>query len=217
MDKKNKINFNKIKNLLFSYIVEIYYYEEYLDNIYNSINQEEYHRGYIINLNDFDKLKKELNYKYLKNFLFYNINKYLKEEVHKLIINKNIIKIPKIKQMKYTRPSELINLIKNYNNEFIVINTELYEVICKRENTNNEFIKYIIDNKNSTLKILNDFGNIIFKFNNNILNYYFFIKVENNINKELYNIIQAIVEYYYFENKIKKDLNTNQYKYRVFN
>ena len=95
-----------------------------------------YTDGHLINMKDFEDLKKKVDYKTNKNS--YVANKEIKDS-EKIFIYKDL----EIKSSKY-----LTNMLLN-GNEYIIVDSSFYKIICEKGKKNSESIEYIYaKNKN---------------------------------------------------------------------
>ena len=176
-------------------------FEKYLEDIYsidNSYGKE--HKGYLINLKDYEKLKE--------------ISDNNKDNIN--VSEKNF----RINQIEFKTPQYLINMILN-GNKYICINTALWELICDKNKKNESPISYSVNKNNVTFSLDNKY--LSFSRNKNIIDE---IALNNsNTYKSNYEkiarIIDSAIKYYNFENKIlndlkkKKDSNSSTYDYLV--
>ena len=127
----NQKNLAIIINKFYYYCESIYNYEKYINNIYELKGENE-HRGYLIDLEELEKLKEDINYNiYIKN----------RKEEYDESINIKIgelnsmyksIEFKKIEILNIKTSEELLNILKTKKN-FILINIELCNIICKKE------------------------------------------------------------------------------------
>ena len=200
---------SELKNKILDYILSINKYEKYIKEIYKMPIFHKCLSGYIINLRTYIELKNIIHYKVLNKFIKEEDNKQesLSNEIQKLIETEKISE-PKIniEQLNYKTSSEFIELIEK-RNEYLLINEEFWNILCKNEpNENARPIDYYI-NYSKLVLILKDKSQINFELNSkNILRKKSYIYTINYINDNLFDYAQSIVEYYIFENKIKNDL-----------
>jgi len=164
-------------------------FENYLKEIYSYAYSCKEHRGYLINLNDYNAIKK----------IVFNKNNRL-----------NPRNIPKINQIEIKTPIHLIGMILN-KNQFIFINTELWLILCDKIKRADPPIMYTIAHNNLTFNLDNQ--ELYFKADNNFINIKTF-NLELNYNKNISKIKQirnAFHSYYLFEDKISKDLKSKNF------
>ena len=210
MNEKDKITPDKLREKISNYVSSIYNFEKYIENIYNPSIEKIYHEGYIINLKDFNQLKSNIQYEYLKQILINKNSALYLGKIGELINIKGIINILSIDQEKFISPTELINSLNNKSN-YLLINKALWRCICKIEKQNEPCITYFIDNSKIILLFDNN-HNICFKKNKNILNKESYL---NGIHiNELINLVEPIIEYYNLEHNflanLKNKLNAHK-------
>ena len=169
-------------------------FEKYIKDIYstNNSNGKEY-KGYLISLKDYERIQ-------------YNI--------------KDSEKNFKINQIEFKTPQYLINMILN-GNKYIFINTDLWELICDNDKNYQSPIIYKVNSYDITFSL--DKIKLSFRHNKNIID-------KNTLNisysyesnyKKITKIVDSVIKYYNFENKIMKDLkninafNINTYGYLI--
>ena len=167
-------------------------FENYLKNIY--INQFKnpsynyYEKGYIINLENYEKIK----------------------DINQTPPSPNGMKnISKIDQIPFKTSSFLINMIYN-GNEYIIINKRLWKNICVEGKENESPINYYIQNNYLVLKLDKD---LFFSINNrNIIRKEDYFLINNSNYKsnfdEIEKIYGSIKKYDEFENKFLNDLKS---------
>ena len=162
-NESHNINKNDIKNHLIKCCFFISEYEKYLINIYSNLNNNYFqHRGYLIDRKKYEEYKKELQYDiYIKGE-----NEY-QQKINELNSSHNSINIKQFEQVEFKSPEDLLDKLLN-NNEYIFINTTLWQSICINGKENEDYIKYYINNSDLYFSLNNK--NIYFKHNNNILN-----------------------------------------------
>ena len=188
---------NKNEKVILKYIKAIHNFEEDLISI--SRTKKTNIKGYLINLDDLDNLKKKLNYndkvKKITNLGFVQLS-----DSEKIFTIEDI----KIKTSQY-----LLNMIY-YNNKYIMINEQLWKVLCEKGrekenpilyNLDSNIMTFQLDNKKLTFKQNEKNRNIIDKDTYDDLTY------GDSVHeiKEIYNDIN---KYYKFEkvflNEIKE-------------
>ena len=120
----------------------IYSFEEGFLKLINNNNVERV--GYLINLNDYEDLKKTTKYD-KKNATNYQNNVKLKDEA----------KLYSIEQIKLKTSQYLLNMIFN-GNRYILISSDLWTVIGKKGKEKEPSFLYKVENKNIILKIDNN-------------------------------------------------------------
>ena len=162
------------KTLLMKYVKGIYKFEEYIKDINTNLGTElEPHRGYLVNLERIDELKKKINYD--------NNKKYLDNYKDDPVDNEQNEKYA-IDEIEFRDSNYLLNMILN-GNKYILINRDLWKLISKDKEKNKACILYKI-NYNTIRFQLDDQKELIFsKFENNLnlISSEFFIKWIINI------------------------------------
>ena len=157
---------NDIKeyNIYCSYILQ---YEYYLKDIYKNLNNIA-HRGYLIDLKEFEKLKEELSFQIFKrNRNEYNDN--ILFNIVSLDSENKPYKLKKLEAMNIVSHTQLLDMLKN-KKEYIFINTDLWKTICKEGQEEIYRINYFINNS-ELFFYLKDNNCIHFHNNkNNIIN-----------------------------------------------
>ena len=175
-------------DLLTKYRNAIINFEKYIKIIYSNDLLNEGHRGYLINLKDYEKLKE---------FVFNNSN----------IFNSNTIF--KINQIEFKTPNYLINMILN-NNQYIFINTELWQIICDDNKKNEKPIIYIISKDDLFFSLDDRFFSFKKNYKNTIdLKTINSRSIYNNNFKQIKQINDIIINYSNFEYKISNLLKNN--------
>ena len=151
--------------------------------------------GYLINHNDYEEVKEKINYKnnineIRKNYHYSDIKIEIKEKE----------KIFNIKDIEFKTPKFFMNMISN-GNKYILINKELWDVICEPTIKDSPPVKYEI-NKSSIILHL-DSNSLTFNNNgkNNILdkNTYKASNTNDIFDEEINKIYEDINNYYKFE------------------
>ena len=122
MKKENKL-VNNI--LLLKYNKAIYNFEKYFEDLYKKTDGMKC--GYLINLKDYEDLKKKANY----------TKKYMQDEI-KLSDSE---KIYTIKEMENATSRNLIDML-NKGNKYIIVDQKFWKVFCEKGKENNEAIWY---------------------------------------------------------------------------
>ena len=127
----------KLYDEFIKYNSSISNFENYIKEIYNKPNNEG-KKGYIINNKDFEEFKANIS----KDK--YNLFGIKKEDFQKYFDLNKFNKIKKLKQIEFKTSQYLINMILN-DNKYIIINEELWKIICDNKNENDSPIIYNID------------------------------------------------------------------------
>ena len=155
-----------------------------------------YPDGHLINMKDFEDLKKKVDYKTNKNS--YVANKEIKDS-EKIFIYKDL----EIKSSKY-----LTNMLLN-GNEYIIVDSSFYKIICEKGKKNSESIEYIYaKNKNELNLTLAKNDVITFNINeiNNRIDASKLKKKTSESFKEIEKTLENIKKYYNFEIALENDL-----------
>ena len=166
-------------------------FEKYIKDIYSkNISVETENQGYLINLEDYEKIKEIIdNYEV-------NIN--------------DCGKIFQIKQIEFKTPQYLIYMILN-ENKYIFINNELWRLICDKELINESPITYKVNNNDITFNL--DKIELSFNHNENIIDKTSLISSSNYKSdfEKITKVYDSIICYDKFENKILKALKNKKY------
>ena len=127
MSNKNEILNQKLKE---KYIKNIYNFEVLYSNKKTSQNKGPF-KGYLINLNDYNDIKEKIGYEKYNN----NIEKIFD---YKIIDSEKYFKV---KQIEFKTNDYLLNMIFN-ENKYIIINEDLWKVLCEKGRENEEPINY---------------------------------------------------------------------------
>ena len=184
-----------IKN---KYALAIKKFENFLKNL-----QDKYYKGYIINIKDLNKIKKEIDYD--------NIKENIKIKSQNDLEIKNSEKIFKINDIEFRTSNYLINMIYN-GNEYIMITEELWKSLCNEGEEKKSPISYKIKSNNLYINFENDkklmFNQFGVKKNNIDKSTYDLSSKSNLIHlKEIYN---DITKYYDFEQKFLSNLKVDK-------
>ena len=155
------------------------------------------HKGYIINLNDYNNLKNKIDYEINKNLI----------SKSKFDIKENE-KIMTIKDIEFKTSQYLLNMLLN-GNKYIIIDSIFWKVICEKGKENSSCINYEISMNTSLLNLkLNDYKTLLFdnKKRDNILEASKLKNISGNNFHLLKNAFRNIKAYYDFEIKIQSDL-----------
>ena len=115
--------------LLLKYNKAIYNSEKYVEDLYKKTDGMKC--GYLINLKDYEDLKKKVNYTKDK------AKKYMKDE----ITLSDSEKIYTIKEMENATSRNLIDML-NKGNKYIIVDQFFWKVFCEKGKENNEAIWY---------------------------------------------------------------------------
>ena len=121
---------------IIKYNLAFYEFYNFIDNKEkNKTNKTEEnlkYKGYLINLNEFEKFKKNIKYDIIKSYIQKTEDKnkiIIKKEDVKLYFKNNIFKkIEKIKKIKIKSYDFLIKIIMN-KKKYILINDKLWRII----------------------------------------------------------------------------------------
>ena len=126
----------EIINLIYKYNLAFLNYKNFVKGIYenyyyySNVN----HKGYLIDLQYFNKWKEILCYKKLKTCLNCPYD-FIKNEIKKYCDFNKLNEVKKEEQIKYPNARYLISMIFN-NNQFIIINEDLYKLIFQKKKIN---------------------------------------------------------------------------------
>ena len=192
------------KDMLKKYCKAIFDFEQYLEQIYSKENNFTKYEGYLINLEDYKQLKENIDYNHFKD----NISNYTLEKP----ILSDSEKVYKIKQISFKTSSYLLNMIYN-DNKYILINKDLWNIICEKGKEKDSPIVYNIQSGKIIFQ-LKDNKKISFNLNKNNKNIIDKIGYNNeyvsNIDK-IKIIYKDIIEYYKFETKFINDLKKSKF------
>ena len=200
----NKIQLNDSQ--LKKYRQALYNFEKYIEVIYSKNNLNQEHRGFLIKYKDFEEFKNTIEYNNYKN---YDLN-IKKENIHFY----NSEKVFKIKQIEFKTSKFFLNMLYN-DNKYIIINYELWLVICEIGRENESPIIYNIDSKYIKL-VFEDGKQLNFtyhQFDKNIIDKYSYsyYNYNNNLLDEFKKIYKDINMYYKFEKDFIEKLKDNYY------
>ena len=202
-----------IKNpsCLIKYVKGFYQFEQYFNRINNNLGYDfEKHRGYLININDFERIKLAINYEKIKD-------KYINYNLDEFDQNKNYT----LEEIEFRDSNYLLNMIFN-GNIYIFINYDLWILLCNKGKEKVPPIIYEINYSKIKFK-LNDQRELIFSKFNNSYNYikidYFYRQYNSsyesystNYEDIIKNIYDKIINYYNFQKKFSLDLNLRNKK-----
>ena len=150
------------------YCESIIDYENYLNKLYQKLSEEnEMLEGYLIDSKEFENLKQDIDldiYKIMKG----EYPEQMKIKFNSFISQNKSIELNKFEQIEIKSYDELSNKLQN-NNEFILINTNLWKTICKKEKENEKPLLCFI-NKYELFVTLKDNNNMHFLPKNNLIN-----------------------------------------------
>ena len=177
-------------------------FKMYEDSNYKT---KEKYKGYLIRLKEYENIKEKIGYgKDVQNM---NQN------------NFNYISLLNAKQIEYKTYSYLLNMI-SIKNEYIIINEELWKILSKKEEKDQDPIEFMINNNIITV-YLDDNKYLNFKHPKNDK----IILKESLLEKDKldytnYNIIfpfyNSIEKYYNFEKEFLKDLRESNSKQKEY-
>lgn len=184
------------ENILNIYRKALYDFENYIEYIYsnNCINVIPYvkHRGYLINLKEFEELKKIIDYQTYK----IDIVNYQKQNIN--IDSSKYEKILTVKQIEYKTSQYLSNMLLN-DNQYILINYDLWQLLCEKGKEDDSPILYEIQSKYIILCLENN--------NEMTFNYELSGKFKNIIDKNFFNLKEIYKPNYDIIIKIYNDIN----------
>ena len=192
--------------LLLKYQKAIYEFEKSIEETFIKLenSESEKYDGYLINFEDYEDFIKKINYNKNENTEYNNIS------------NRNISdseKRYKIRHIEFNTGQYLFNLIYN-DNKYIIINKELWKIVCKKGEENNLPINIEINSSYITL-ILNDRKKLVFSnFNSLIIKRVIFDLSKSDIKDtssyyEIKNMYNVIKKYYEFEKEFLSNLKSN--------
>ena len=123
-------------------------FNKYENSIYK---MNEKYNGYLINLEEYENIKEKIGY----DKDIHNINQN----------NSDCINYLNIKQIEYKTYYYLLNMIFN-GNEYIIINEELWKILNKKEEEDQDPIEFMINNNKITV-YLGDNKNLNFIYSKN--------------------------------------------------
>ena len=201
MDFKNHSSIMK-------YVKEFYEFEQYINDMNLNLHESfEKHRGYLINLELIDRIKDKINYYTNKRIFKNNASVSFYDDKNKYYT---------IEEIKFRNADYLLNMIFN-GNKYIMINRNLWKLLCKENEEDKEPIIYEINYSKIKFK-LNDGNELIFsKYeneNNIIKNELFYYNC--NPQRKLYeskfsnikNDFKKIFEFYQYQKKFLKKLQS---------
>ena len=196
----NKENVDKV----YSYNMTLFEYEKEIRKIYENSGWSETFFGYIINLKDYEDLKKKIQYEKLKEY--FNDEQLCKEKIKEIINSMDIhgIENSNIDRLKINDSKQLIQFLNN-NNKYKIINEKIWKKICIKGKENRPPLLYYIEYPELTL-VLNKKDLITFFCNDNILKNDLYITSGKN---KLMNIANSILKYYNLINKMEKNKRNN--------
>jgi len=197
IEEKNKENVE----ILYSYNMTLFEYENQIGKINENIEWNKTLYGFIIDLKDYEDLKKKIQYEKLKEY--FNNEQLCKKKINEIINTMDIegIKLKKIDRLEIKDSNQLVQFLQD-KKEYKLINVELWKKICLKEKENKSPILYYIEFPEITL-YLNKNDLITFFCKDNILNNELYITSGNN---KVMNISKSIIEYYNLINKMKKNM-----------
>ena len=198
---KNEQTLNN-ESILKIYRKAIFDFEKNIEQIYERNNITIY-KGYLINLNDYENLKEQIDYNYFKD----NISNYI---LDKKILSESE-KLFEIKQICFKTYSYLLNMIYN-DNKYIIINKELWNIICEKGKEKDSSIEYYIKFGKIILE-LEDKKKLTFNQNKKLKNIIDKIGYNYEYDSNIYKIkiiYRDIIQYYEFEKKFLNDLKKSK-------
>ena len=190
---------------LMKYIKGFYEFDLYINKINSNLTTKFHtHHGYLINLEKIDEIKRNINYDNYKIIYQKSIQSQIDEEDN----DKYFV----IEELEFKDPDYLLNMLFN-GNKYILINRDLWELLCEKNKENSISITYEINY--SQIKFKLDYLNELFFVNqkNNLITAGGFYSLYNT-NYELYkikydnikSIFTQIKDYYEYEKKFENNL-----------
>ena len=165
-------------------------FETYLKKINdnNTYGWNSTHKGYLVNHNDFEKMRNKVS-------AAYEMRKNSQQNPNQNEANNEKIQINQLKTLSLTEAKNLISA----GNKIIIINTDVYESICIQiiPGKENHLIKYKIDNG---FIVINPHQSDEIKFKNNGDN---IIDLSNSLTLKASNVTNSIKDCKNFENNYK--------------
>ena len=205
---KNQLNESQLNK----YRQALYNFDKYIEDIYSQNNCNKKHQGYLINLNDYEELKKSINH-----YIYKKYDLQVKKEDTNF---DNSEKVFKIKQIEFKTSRFFLNMLCN-ENKYIIINYDLWVVICENGRENERPIIYELNRPNIKLNF-EDGKQLIFRyyeFEKNIIEEITYSDCKNitNFLDEFKKIYKDINIYYQFERDFIKKLEDNKNYYSYYN
>ena len=186
---------NKNSEILKKYSHAIKTFEE---NIKNYNKKDNKFKGYLINLNDYNNFKKQVNYETNK-----------KSTVKSFDIKENEKQIF-IKDLEFKTNKYLINMLLN-GNKYIIVDTAFYKTICEKGKSNSPSMDYSFTNNTSEMNLIQKGENVIRfdnKKKNNIIDQSMLKNKQSNNFDDIKKTYQSIKTYYDFENIVENKLKS---------
>ena len=118
------------------YIEGFEQFDKYVKKINQSYTQNyEIHHGYLINYSKYTELRERIKEEYENSFNHFNV---------KIPMNNNSKKDYTIEEIAFRDSNYLLNMILN-GNKYILINENLYQLLCKEEYKNRASLEYEIN------------------------------------------------------------------------
>ena len=136
---------DKENNSLIIYNLAVYYFEEVFIKSINILNDREYKEleGYLINLKDYENIKKLIDYKNNKPQISPH---YLGKKIEIKEKDKKF----QIKEIEFKTSKYFINMLFN-GNKYILISKQLWEILCDEKQKKSSPVKYEINNSSIIL------------------------------------------------------------------
>ena len=157
-DKSNKLQNYGLKDYIFS----IFQFDKFINSIYSNTNDSQEFKGYIIDYNEYQNLKEKIKF---KDYIDIQNNIIKTNEIK----DSELINIEKIKHIKFKSSKDLINNLINKKNKYLLINLDLFKIICSQNKEENYPYTYTINNTCLKLDLDNN-NSINFYHSYNILN-----------------------------------------------
>ena len=197
------------KSILIKYLKGIKDFESYIkkekENMFENFKT---YLGYIINLEEYNQLKKNINYEE-------NCVKY--KEYFTNPEDSNPIKLYTLEEIKFRDSYYLLNKIFN-GNKFILINIELWKLLCKENKESISPIKFEINYMHIKFKLDAQKELIFWNDKNFIISSFYqsynpdYSLYYSNYYDILNNIYNKISEYFDYEKEFKEKLKANNVK-----
>ena len=126
------------EDLIKKYVDKIKTFESHILTFHKKDSK---HKGYIINLNDYNLLKEKIQYEKNKNKIMLNRFDIKDDE-----------KIMTIKDIEFKTCQYLTNMLLN-GNKYIIIDTSFWKIICEKGKENSTVINYEISGYTSLLNV----------------------------------------------------------------
>ena len=201
------MNITKITNpaSLTKYIKGFVEFEKYLNKIHSNLGEKfKEDKGYLINIKYINEIKRKINYEKNKEKYIENLSNPFYEDSKKYFT---------VEEIKFRNSNYLLNMIFN-ENEYIMINTNLWELLCKENKEKTTPITYKYNYLQMKFKLKDEKELIFSNYNNhNIID---IVKFYSNPEYDSYkkkfdsfvdNTFNKIQEYYEYQKKFENYLD----------